>query len=157
MRQVHEIQTGLIADEQSFSNFFALKNCLGSPDTRNQWYHIVEQCQTVKSGLNPDQILGSVIKMSSDIKKEFIDACILSAEAKYSGNYKETKKHAKTVKVIVNQLEKSEEKKTILMELIKNDNIEVRIVAARIMLVLKYEIIAKVSFTFECKIGKRLD
>ena len=39
-----------------FSSFKALKNYLGSPGENNHWHHIVEQCQTNKSGFTYEQI-----------------------------------------------------------------------------------------------------
>jgi hypothetical protein len=44
------------ASGTGFSSFGALKNFLGSAGNNKHWHHIVEQCQTNKSGFTTEQI-----------------------------------------------------------------------------------------------------
>ena len=55
-----------------FSSFNALKRSLGSAGVGNQWHHIVEQCQIVKSGFSEYWIHNSnnVISISNSVHKE---------------------------------------------------------------------------------------
>ena len=74
------VKYGIIATANSivagggagFNSFEKLKNFLGSPGFGNQWHHIVEQCQAVKSGFSTFWINNSnnVINISKTIHEK---------------------------------------------------------------------------------------
>ena len=64
--------TGQQTGGKGFSSFGALKSFLGSAGAGKHWHHIVEQCQTQKSGFTSEQVnnTSNVIAVDSGVHSQ---------------------------------------------------------------------------------------
>lgn len=75
-----------------------------------------------------------------NFKQKYINAAILHSESAYNGEHKTANKQYKVLKKFYDKIEQNLIAKSILIDLLKHDNIYVRSWAATHMLGLRYEI-----------------